>query len=181
MTPDAFVIPLKRFDVAKERLRVHDVSSVTELAQRLATGVITSCAPRHTIVLSESDAITAFAEALDCEVLYSDATDLNDAVQRAYGTLQSRFGRLIIVHGDLRYPEGLGTFEPGDGITIVTDHLGLGTNVLALPTGTDFRFSYGANSAALHEREAERLGVPVTIVTDSPWRFDVDEPRDLDP
>jgi 2-phospho-L-lactate guanylyltransferase len=177
---DAFVIPLKRFDLAKERLRVNDTGSVTELAQQLATRVIASCAPRTTIVLSESDEISQFATDHGCEVLRSDATNLNDAVQRAYGALRRRFERLIIVHGDLRHPEGLGSFEPGADITIVTDHHGLGTNVMALPTGLDFHFSYGANSASLHRREADRLGIAVETVTDSPWRFDVDEPADLD-
>jgi 2-phospho-L-lactate guanylyltransferase len=177
---DAFVIPLKRFDLAKERLRVDNARAVTELAEQLATGVIASCRPRHTIVLSESDAITQFASALDCEVVRSDATDLNGAVQGAYEALQSRFDRLIIVHGDLAHPEGLGVFDPGDGVTIFTDHRGLGTNVMALPTGLDFHFAYGVNSALLHQREAERLGCPLTMVTDSPWRYDVDEPSDLE-
>ena len=177
---DAFVIPLKRFDLAKERLRVDNAHAVTELAEQLATGVIVSCRPRHTIVLSESDEITQFASALDCEVVRSDARDLNGAVQGAYGALQSRFDRLIIVHGDLAHPEGLGTFNPGDGITIVTDHRGLGTNVMAIPTGLDFHFTYGVDSALLHQREAERLGCPLTVVTDSPWRYDVDEPGDLE-
>jgi 2-phospho-L-lactate guanylyltransferase (CobY/MobA/RfbA family) len=113
--------------------------------------------------------------------LRTDATDLNDAVQRAYGALQSRFERLVIVHGDLRTPAGLGSFDPGPGVTIVTDHHGRGTNVMALPTGLDFHFAYGANSAELHRREAERVGARVTVVTDSPWRFDVDEPDDLEP
>jgi len=179
VSPDAFVIPLKRFDLAKERLRVNNATSVTELAQRLATRVIEACAPRHTIVLSESDEISEFASSLGCDVLRSDATDLNDAVQRAYGALQDRFERLIIVHGDLRHPEGLSSFEPGEGITIVTDH-GLGTNVMAMPTGLDFHFAYGGHSASLHQREAERVGVELTVVTNSPWRFDVDEPADLD-
>jgi 2-phospho-L-lactate guanylyltransferase len=178
---DAFVLPLKRFDLAKERLRTNNVDAVTELAQRLATQVILSCRPRHTIVLSESDEITTFAAALGCEVLQSDATGLNDAVQRAYGALERRFELLIIVHGDLRDPEGLGDFDPDDDITILTDHHGIGTNVLALPTGLDFHFAYGANSASLHQREAERLGRRFTLVTDSPWRFDVDEPDDLAP
>lgn len=181
LVTDAFVIPLKRFDLAKERLRVNNAASVTELAQELATRVIEACAPRHTVVLSESDAISEFASALGCDVLRSDATDLNDAVQRAYGALQSRFERLIIVHGDLRAPDGLGSFNPTAGITIITDHHGLGTNVLAVPTGLDFHFSYGAHSASRHRQEAERVGCAVTVITDSPWRFDVDEPGDLEP
>jgi len=180
VSSDAFVIPLKRFDLAKERLRVNNATAVTELAQHLATQVIVSCAPRHTIVLSESDEISDFATAHDCEVLRSDATDLNDAVQRAYRALHGRFERLIIVHGDLRHPEGLGAFDPGPGVTIVTDHHGRGTNVLALPTGLDFHFAYGPMSASLHRAEAERLGCRVTSITDSPWRFDVDEPHDLE-
>jgi 2-phospho-L-lactate guanylyltransferase len=181
VSSDAFVLPLKRFDLAKERLRANNVASVSELAQQLATHVILSCRPRHTIVLSESDEITAFATALECEVLQSDATGLNDAVQRAYGALGSRFERVIIVHGDLREPEGLGRFDPDDAITIVTDHHKLGTNVMALPTGLDFHFAYGERSAERHRREAARLGYRVTVVTDSPWRFDVDEPQDLAP
>ena len=180
MSSDAFVIPLKQFDLAKERLRASRVAAVTELAQQLATRVITSCAPRHTIVLSESDAISEFAQALGCEVLRTNASDLNGAVQRAYGALQSRFERLVIVHGDIRHPEGLGAFEPDEGITIVTDHRAQGTNVMALPTGLDFHFAYGANSASLHRQEGERLDCHVDVVTDSPWRFDVDEPEDLD-
>ncbi len=180
MSTDAIVIPLKRFDVAKERLRASNIESVTELARALATKVIVNCRPRATFVVSESDEVTEFAEGLGCDVLRSDALGLNDAVQRAYGGLQSRYERLIIVHGDLLHPEGLGVFEPGDGVTIVTDHHGLGTNVLALPTGLDFHFFYGADSANRHRREANRLGAAVTMVSDSPWRFDVDEPGDLD-
>ena len=179
MSSIALVIPLKRFDLAKDRLRASNISSVTELAQRLATEVITNCAPRPTIILSESDAISDFAVALGCDVLRSDATNLNEAVQRAYGALTSRYERLVIVHGDLRYPRGLGAFEPGAGVTIVTDHHGTGTNVLALSTGLDFHFSYGSDSASAHRREAERLGCHVALVKDSPWRFDVDEPEDL--
>jgi len=181
VSSDAFVIPLKRFDLAKERLRVDNVGAVTELAEQLATGVIVNCRPRHTIVLSESDEITDFATALGCEVLHSDASGLNEAVQRAYRALARRFDRLIVVHGDLRDPEGLGSFDPDADVTIVTDHHGLGTNVLSLPTRLDFHFAYGANSAELHQREAERLGRHVTVIRDSPWRFDVDEADDLAP
>ena len=179
MINDAFVVPLKQFDLAKERLRAGGTNDVTSLARMLAVEVLRNCAPRHVVVVSESAEVSRFAEEHGAEVWHSAATSLNEAVQGAYEGLSDRFERLLIVHGDLRSPHGLGSFDPPAGITIVTDHHGLGTNVLALPTGLDFDFAYGIDSASLHLREAERLGVAVTLIKDSPWRFDVDEPSDL--
>ncbi len=179
MAGEVFVVPLKRFDVAKERLRRGGVENVTGLASDLATAVIESCAPRQVIVLSESSEVTRFALERGVEVLESGATSLNEAVQGAYERLRERFDRIIVVHGDLRDPRGLAEFEPDIGVTIVTDHLFRGTNVLVVPTGLAFHFRYGDNSAESHRAEAERLGVSYRMVTDSPWRFDVDEPGDM--
>jgi 2-phospho-L-lactate guanylyltransferase (CobY/MobA/RfbA family) len=179
MDRDAFVVPLKRFDVAKARLRSGGAREVSALARNLATNVLRHCAPRHVIVLSESVDITRFAHDQGAEVMESDAANLNDAAQRAYSLLADRFDRLIFVHGDLRNPEGLADFRPSPGVTIVTDHHGTGTNVLVVPTGLDFQFAYGAGSAQLHEQEARRLCEICHIIVDSPWRFDVDEPGDL--
>jgi 2-phospho-L-lactate guanylyltransferase len=179
MAEEVFVVPLKRFDVAKERLRRGGVANVTDLASDLATAVIESCAPRQVIVLSESSDVTHFALNLGVEVLESNAATLNEAVQGAYERLRERFDRIVVVHGDLRDPHGLNEFNPNAGITIVTDYRSRGTNVLAVPTGLDFHFRYGEDSAEHHRAEAERLGVRYRIVTDSPWRFDVDEPSDV--
>ncbi|MGH3732645.1 MAG: hypothetical protein ACRDVC_04615 [Acidimicrobiales bacterium] len=179
MADEVFVVPLKRFDLAKERLRQGGVENVTGLVSQLATAVVRNCAPRHVIVLSESKDVTHFALNLGVDVLESDATNLNDAVQNAYARLGDRFGSVIVVHGDLREPGGLGEFQPGAGVTIVTDYLSRGTNVLVVPTGLDFRFRYGKDSAIRHQHEAQRLGVDWRMINDSPWRFDVDEPGDV--
>lgn len=176
---DAFVLPLKTFELAKERLRVGGTDEVTQLARAMALAVLQSCAPRRVVVLSESDAISHFAKEHGADVYESSSTSLNEAVQGAYQVVGEHFERLIIVHGDLRRPEGLGLFDPKPGVTIVTDHHGTGTNVLALPTGLNFRFFYGPDSAHRHEAEALRLGVDFHVVANSPWRFDVDEPSDL--
>ena len=180
MPRDAIIVPLKRFDVAKERLRGAGTTDVTALAEQLAIEVVTRSAPRHVIVLSESDEISAFAEQHGAEVWRSNARTLNEAVQGAYDALGDRFERLFVVHGDVRRPDGLGAFEPTSTVTIVTDHHGSGTNVLIVPTGVDFHFAYGTDSALRHQREAERLGLAFDVIVDSPWRFDVDEPEDLE-
>jgi 2-phospho-L-lactate guanylyltransferase len=179
MTRDAIVMPLKRFDVAKDRLRQAGAVDVTQLAEDLALGVLRSCRPRHVVVLSESDEISQFAVAHGAEAWRSQARSLNEAVQGAYAALRDRFDRLLVVHGDLASPEGLGQFQPGPGITIVADRHRAGTNVLVVPTGLDFHFAYGPDSMRLHQAEAERLGVSWRVIDDSPWRFDVDDPSDL--
>lgn len=176
----AVVIPLKRFDLAKDRLRRNDDLDVTSIARDLAQGVIEASAPRPVIVVSEDSIVADFASSLGAEVWHSDATGLNEAVQGAYRGLTGRFERLIIAHGDLRLPEGLGVVDFDPGLTLYADHHGTGTNVLVIPTGLDFRFAYGANSLARHIDQAERLELTLRVVTDSPWRFDVDERSDLE-
>ena len=180
MLNDVVVVPIKHFDVAKERLRLSKVPDVTLLARELATGVLRASTPRPTIVVSESDDVTCFAEELGAEVLRSSVTGLNESVQWSYEVLAPRFGQLIIAHGDLRFPEGLGSFTPKPGITLVADHHGRGTNVLVIPTGLDFHFAYGPGSLERHVREAERLNIDFHVIRDSPWRFDVDEASDLE-
>jgi 2-phospho-L-lactate guanylyltransferase len=179
MPRDVFVIPIKQFEQAKKRLRGGGTPDVTTLARRLAEGVLVNCRPREVAIVGESDDVATFAAEHGAEMITSPLAGLNAAVQHAYRILSPRFERVIIVHGDLRRPEGLADFDPGDGVTIVMDHLGLGTNVLALPTGLDFQFQYGRDSAALHQQEAARLNLVCSVVSDSPWRFDVDEPSDL--
>ena len=177
---DAVVIPLKRFDLAKVRLRRGDDLDVTRLARDLARGVIEASAPRTVIVVSEDPLVTDFATSLGAEMWHSDANGLNEAVQGAYVGLAERFERLIIAHGDLRLPEGLGGLDVDPGLTFYADHHGTGTNVIVIPTGLDFHFAYGVNSLARHVAEATRLAVAFRVVTDSPWRYDVDERSDLE-
>jgi 2-phospho-L-lactate guanylyltransferase len=176
----AIVIPLKDFEIAKKRLRIAGITDVGERVRELARGVIAASQPRHVIVVTEAPDVAAFAYQNGAEPHLSGARDLNEAVQLAYRTLEHRFDCVLIAHGDLASPEGLGAFAPGRGITIVTDRQERGTNVLALPTGLDFHFSYGPDSKDAHVAEAKRLGVECRIVTKSPWADDIDEPADLE-
>jgi 2-phospho-L-lactate guanylyltransferase (CobY/MobA/RfbA family) len=130
------------------------------------------------VVVCDNELVADFARDCQADVFLSPSQSLNGSVSDAYRSIE-HFDQFIIVHGDLRHPDGLGVFEPPEGVTIITDHHRTGTNVLSLPAGLDFHFSYGKDSALAHEHEALRLGVPLHVVTNSPWRFDVDEPEDL--
>jgi 2-phospho-L-lactate guanylyltransferase (CobY/MobA/RfbA family) len=175
----AIVVPLKEFVRAKTRLRDGGVADVDDKIRELAIHVFEACRPRPLFVCCESDDVEDFARTHLTRPLRSSSTSLNEAVALAYQQLSREYERIMIVHADLRRPEGLGTFAPLPGITIFSDHHGIGTNVLALPTGLDFTFGFGPGSADVHRREAERIGARYRMVRDSPWRFDVDEPSDL--
>jgi 2-phospho-L-lactate guanylyltransferase len=174
------LVPLKNFSDAKSRLRevltAHDVETLT---RELARAVLEAVKPYETLVVCDDDDVAAFAVQCGVEVVRTAERSLNGAVSEAYRSL-AEYDQATIVHADLRAPEGLGGYQPGPGITIVTDHRGTGTNVLSLPTGLDFHFCYGPGSAQLHEREAQRLGVACEVTTNSPWQFDVDDPDDLE-
>ena len=173
------LVPLKRFDAAKSRLRDQLTDDeVVELTMRLAAGVLEAARPLLTVVVCDDGDVADFARRHGAEVFRSSALGLNGSVDDAYRNLVD-YDQVVVVHGDLRSPEGIGRFDPGEGVTIVTDQRRDGTNVLSLPGELDFRFSYGPGSLHRHEREAARLGLDCTVIADSPWRFDVDEPDDL--
>lgn len=174
----AVVVPLKRFDRAKARLRHDGTLDVPRIVEDLARGVILASRPRPVVVVSEDPELGDFALSLGAELLLTSSTNLNEAVRAAYHALGPRFERLIIAHGDLLEPEGLGTFDPECDLTFYGDHRADGTNVMALPTGLDFHFAYGPRSLDRHVREAERLQLPYCVNISSTWRFDVDVPDD---
>jgi 2-phospho-L-lactate guanylyltransferase len=174
------LVPIKQFSIAKSRLRdVLGDDDVEVLARQLAERVLRATRPLRTLVVCDDDEVAAFAAERDVDVVRTNEPTLNGAVTEAYRQLVD-VDQVIVVHADLKRPHGLGAFRPGPGVTVVTDHHRTGTNVLALPARVDFHFAYGEGSAHRHRVEAERLGLECTVVTDSPWGYDVDEPRDLE-
>lgn len=175
---DIVLVPLKRFDRAKSRLRRDGATDVDELATSLARGVILACRPRPVTVVCESDDVEHFARALGVGVARSRLRGVNAAVSAAYRAVAPYVDRVIVAHGDLQVPEGLGSYDFPDGATFVADRRGEGTNVLALPRGLDFHFAYGARSLLRHVNEAQRLGLSYRVERESPWRFDLDVTSD---
>ncbi|HEV3364211.1 MAG TPA: 2-phospho-L-lactate guanylyltransferase, partial [Acidimicrobiia bacterium] len=87
--------------------------------------------------------------------------------------------RVIVAHGDLPLANGLGAIARFPGVTLVPDRAGNGTNVICVPAGAGFTFSYGPGSFTRHTAEALRLGLPLRVVRGRALGHDVDTPADL--
>lgn len=176
------IVPVKSFELAKGRL-AHSLSTKerSRLATRMAAGVVAAAAPLPTWVACNSHEVAGWAMTSGARVLWRSQPGLNEAVTASVDFLATLgIERAIIAHGDLPLARDLTWVGDFDGVTIVPDRRGEGTNVMAVPTGSGFVFAYGARSAPKHRAEAERLSLPVRIVEDEHLGWDVDTPDDLD-
>jgi 2-phospho-L-lactate guanylyltransferase len=182
-TEVAVLVPVKAFSEAKARLApVLDPSGRSELARRLATRVLTAAHGLPVTVACDDDEVAAWATAAGASVAWSVGLDLNGAVQLAVDSLaEAGFERVIVAHGDLPDAEDLNPLASGSGVRAVPDGRDDGTNVLAVPTRSNFRFAYGPGSFARHRAEAARLGLDFEVVRATDLMRDVDDPADLRP
>src|SRR5690606_22281093 len=90
--------------------------------------------------------------------------------------------RVVVAHGDLPFASDLDLLASVDPevVVLVPDRHDLGTNVISVPTGVDFTFSYGPGSLDRHRAEVERLGLVLRIVHSEHLGWDVDVPADLE-
>ncbi|MFM7068247.1 MAG: hypothetical protein ACKOYM_02195 [Actinomycetes bacterium] len=180
------VVPLKAFHRAKERLadELGDGERAA-LVERLAGQVVVACRPNRVTVACDDDAVERWANDLGAKVIRTDGLGLNGSVQRAVDALDH--GVAVVVHGDLAAPDGLDELiddladivRTGGGVVLVPDRRDDGSNVVAVPVGSGFQFSYGAGSARRHESEARRLHLPFERRRDERAAWDVDVPEDL--
>ena len=179
--PCAVVIPVKSFDIAKGRLGdALDEGERAALAKRMAATVVAAAAPLPVWVVCDSHDVAGWAVQQGAGVIWRQVPGLNPAVTAAVDFLRGEgYERAIIAHGDLPLAAELAWVGEFDGVTIVRDRRGDGTNVAAVPTGSSFVFAYGSDSAAKHHAEAERLGLAVRVVDDERLGWDVDTAEDL--
>lgn len=178
----AVLIPVKAFSQAKQRLAgVLDGPARADLARTMAETVVRAASPLPVHVVCDDEAVRAWAVDLGVGVVWAPDRGLNGAVELGLATLaEAGADRVIVSHADLPLALDLGWVAGFDGVTLVPDRHGDGTNVLSVPAGAPFRFAYGAASCARHEAEARRLGLAVRVVPDVRLGWDVDLPGDLE-
>lgn len=177
----AVVVPVKAFRAAKLRLApALSPADRAELARRMATAVVRAAAPLPVVVVCDDQKVKRWALDLGAEVRWTPGLGLDGAVAAGVETVATAgFGRAVVAHGDLPLATGLSHVADGPGALIVPDRRADGTNVIAIPAGCGFRFAYGPGSFHRHVREAERLGLAVTVLDDGELSWDVDVPDDL--
>ena len=179
--PVAVLLPVKSFGEAKLRLApALDPSHRAELARAMATHVVRSAAPLPTAVVCDDAEVAAWARELGALVVWEPERGLNRAVEAGVGRLGAGGARRVVVaHADLPHAGRLEWVARFDGVTLVPDHRDNGTNVICVPAGAGFTFSYGPGSFARHGAEAHRLGLPLRVVREPSLSHDVDLPADL--
>lgn len=186
-TPDAHpadaavVVPVKAFTHAKVRL-APALEPVTraELARTMAARVLRAARPLPVVVVCDDDEVRAWAKRQGADALWTPGLGLNGAVEAGVAHVERQgMARAIVAHADLPLATELAWLAAFDGVTLVPDRHGDGTNVLCVPVGAGFRFSYGAGSFASHRAEAVRLGLAARLVHDEQLSWDIDLPADL--
>ena len=87
--------------------------------------------------------------------------------------------RLVVAHADLPLASGLAWLADIEGVALVPDRREEGTNVISLPAGCGFSFSYGPGSFLRHREEARRTGLRWRVIRDPRLAWDVDFPSDM--
>jgi 2-phospho-L-lactate guanylyltransferase len=177
----AVLVPVKAFADAKVRLAsALPPADRAVLARSMAERVVAAAGPLPVAVVCDDRAVATWARGLGALVIWEPGQGLNRAVDDGVRHL-SRLGveQVIVAHADLPLATDLAWIGRFPGVSLVPDRREDGTNVIGLPTGTDFVFSYGPGSFARHAAEARRLRLPWRVVRAPLLAWDVDLPDDL--
>jgi 2-phospho-L-lactate guanylyltransferase len=178
----AVLIPVKAFAQAKHRLgEALSPQDRRVLVQQMAENVVRAALPLPVAVVCDDQEVAQWARSQGALVIWEPGRGLKVAVQAGVERLGSMGVREVTVaHGDLPFASGLSELGNFDGVTLVPDRRRDGTNVIVVPVGVGFRFSYGPGSFERHRAECERLAIASRVIEEPGLAFDVDSPGDLD-
>lgn len=177
----AVLIPLRSLRDGKLRLApTHDAETRARLITHMAGVVVAAAHDLDVLIVHEDAEVAAWATERGAIPLRPSTPGLNRAVGEGRDHLRSLgYERVIVAHADLPLADDLRRVDLGEGISIVPDRHGDGTNVMCVPTALEFTFTYGPDSFSAHREIARRCGIDPTILADHLLSIDVDHPDDL--
>ena len=177
----AVLIPVKAFSDAKVRLAAAlTPADRAILARSMAERVVAAARGLPVAVVCDDREVATWARELGALVIWEPGQGLNRAVDGGVRRLHGLgVEHVTVAHADLPLATDLRWVGRFVGVTLVPDRQEDGTNVIGLPTGTEFVFSYGPGSFARHVAEAQQTGLPWRVVRAPLLAWDVDSPDDL--
>ncbi len=185
------VLPVKRFDDAKQRLdKTLSIGTRRALAEAMVTDVLTALRRATSIgavvVVTGEGGAQALARAYDAESIHDDDRGHSHAARAGVDwAIERGFARVLLVPGDCPalHPGEVDTLV-GDGhdppsVTVVPDRHGTGTNALLLAPPDVIAPSFGPGSRERHARAAHDGGAACEIVAVASLVLDVDTADDL--
>jgi 2-phospho-L-lactate guanylyltransferase len=188
------VLPIKRFDAAKQRL-VHDLSDGTRraLTEAMITDVLIALRRARGIddvlVVSGEHAAVALAAGYDAAAVIDDPDDAGHsaaAMRGVQAALERGATRVLLVPGDcpgldpVELDALLARPDRGPEVIVVPDRHGDGTNALLLTPPDVMRPAFGPGSRARHEHLAREAGAAVEAVAVASLGLDIDTLDDLE-
>jgi 2-phospho-L-lactate/phosphoenolpyruvate guanylyltransferase len=139
-----------------------------------------------TLVITNEESVSRLATELGATAL-ADPHERGQSAAAAVGVafaLEHGYGRVLLVPGDCPALEpsevdGLLAGTGGDGVVIVPDRHGTGTNALVLTPPDAIAPSFGPGSCERHRGLADRAGMSSHIARVPSLLLDVDTPNDL--
>jgi 2-phospho-L-lactate guanylyltransferase len=185
------VLPVKRFDVAKQRLALGmDDEQRRELVAAMLRDVLEAIAPARsiaqTILVSGEPAAQEIANEAEVDIV-EDPSDSGHPQAALIGideALARGASTVVLVPGDCplleaRDLDSLLTAVPDPYVGIVPDRHGTGTNALLLRPPEAIRPAFGERSCARHLQAARDAGVPHGIEELHSLALDLDTPADV--
>jgi len=183
------VLPVKSFGAAKTRLAVDLGLPQPELAEEMAAGVLRAlCASAAdaVVVVTRERRVEDLAAELGAEVVEEDELRGHSAaaalgIRRA---LELGAERVLLAAGDcplltVAEVDALLARHSGEGVVILADRHGTGTNGLLLCPPAAIPPAFGMGSRERHAELAHRAGVPWVVEEVAAFAFDVDTADDL--
>jgi 2-phospho-L-lactate guanylyltransferase len=185
------ILPVKSFDVAKQRLREGlDPASREALVEAMFTDVLDALRRTEVariVVVTASPAARRIASGRGAAVLTDGQSGHNAAAGLGIGAaLEGGADRALLVPGDCPAlsPEELRELlrRPADSPSaiVVPDRHGTGTNALLLTPPDSLTPSFGPGSCQRHVALAEARGMTADVVDVPSLALDIDTPDDLE-
>jgi 2-phospho-L-lactate/phosphoenolpyruvate guanylyltransferase len=186
--PAAAILPVKRFDAAKQRLSGDLPPNMrAELAEAMVADVLAALSRAEEIALTVVVSGAVEEPAGEHVVVVTDALDAGQSPAALAGMERAAalgYESAVLVPGDcpLLDPAELDALvreAAEQDVVIVPDRHGTGTNALALDPRGPFRPSFGPGSLERHTEQAHERNFDFTVREVPSLALDLDTPDDL--